>query len=101
MNEEFDRTDLIARVHLDTGLSADDAAKAVRSVFKNLNQALVDHRRVEIAGFGSLYVAPRKGRPYWLLGNLFNKGARITVEFNAAKALRDALERAGGLPVVP
>ena len=58
----MNKTELIAAVAEQAGLSKKDADKAVNAVFESIVAAVAKNERVQIVGFGTFEVRPRGER---------------------------------------
>ena len=89
----MNKTELIAAIAADTGLSKADATRAFDSALDNLSRALAAGDTVQIIGFGTFAVASRPER----MGRNPSTGEAITIKaskapkFTAGKALKDAV----------
>ncbi len=88
---EFDKNDLIRAVIHDVGENPDVVSKIVIDVFENLKKAIMEHKRVEIHGFGvfrqKYYDTVTHGvDPH---GHPFSKGPHVKLKFKAAKKFKN------------
>lgn len=89
----MNKNDLIAVVSSDTGLSKNDATKAVDCVFDSITASLKKGTEVRLVGFGTFSVAKRaasKGRNP-RTNEPIDIPASIQPKFKAGKALKDAV----------
>jgi len=87
------KNDLIVSVAHDTGLTRQDVAKAVESMFGAITGALKEGTEVRLVGFGTFSVAKRaasQGRNP-RTGESINISASRTPKFRAGKTLKEAL----------
>ena len=90
----MNKTELIAAVAEQSGLSKKDATAAVAAVFEEITNALVKGDKVQLIGFGNFEVrerAARTGRNP-LTGEELNIAASKVPAFKAGKALKDAVK---------
>ena len=91
----MNKTELIAAVAKDTGLSKKDAEAAVKSIVANTTKALKKGEKVQIVGFGTFEVRKRAKKQ----GHNPKTGAPMTIPasklpaFKAGKALKDAVNK--------
>ncbi len=89
----MNKTELVASVAEQAGLTKKDAEKAVNAVFASVQSALVAEDKVQIIGFGTFEVRERAARK----GRNPQNGKEITIAasknpvFKAGKALKDAV----------
>ncbi len=90
----MNKTDLVAAVAKDTGLSKKDAEAAVKAVIDNTTKALKKGDKVQLVGFGTFEVRkraakqghnPKTGKPMMI-------PASKLPAFKAGKALKDAVK---------
>ena len=89
----MNKSELIAKVAENAGLTKKDAEKAINAVFSSIEQALVGGDKVQMIGFGTFEVkerAARKGRNPQT-GNEIDIPASKNPVFKAGKALKDAV----------
>ena len=89
------KTDLIAKVAEQTGLSKKDAEKAVSAVIDTVSDALVAGDKVQIVGFGTFEVrerSERKGRNPRTKEEITIPASKLPA-FKAGKALKDAVAK--------
>ena len=89
------KTDLIAKVAEQTGLSKKDAEKAVSAVIDTVSDALVAGDQVQIVGFGTFEVrerSERKGRNPRTKEEITIPASKLPA-FKAGKALKDAVAK--------
>ena len=89
------KTDLIAKVAEQTGLSKKDAEKAVSAVIDTVSDALVAGDKVQIVGFGTFEVrerSERKGRNPRTKEEITIPASTLPA-FKAGKALKDAVAK--------
>jgi len=87
------KSELVAKVAENAGLTKKDAEKAINAVFSSIEKALVDGDKVQMIGFGTFEVkerAARKGRNPQT-GNEIDIPASKNPVFKAGKALKDAV----------
>lgn len=86
--KEFDRKDLAEQIAADTGLDADTVMTVLRSVSKQVGQALAEAKRIEWFDLGVFTLedmAPRSGvAPN---GTRFETPARQRISFDASVQL--------------
>ncbi len=58
----MNKTELIAQVAEQSGLTKKDSEKAVKALFEAVSEALAKGERVQIIGFGTFEVRERKAR---------------------------------------
>ena len=70
-----------------------DISQAVDIILEEISQALIDNRRVEIRGFGSISVRNRKPRATKnpKTGKMMHIPERKTLHFTMSKSLKDVL----------
>ncbi|MBR1944518.1 MAG: HU family DNA-binding protein [Alphaproteobacteria bacterium] len=87
------KADLIAKMAEKSGLTKDNASKALEAFISTVIQALHDKQEVQLVGFGSFYIGsrnaitarnPRTGEPIQIPATNFPK-------FKAGKLLKDAV----------
>jgi DNA-binding protein HU-beta len=89
----MNKQDLIASVADSSGLSKNDAGKAVEGVFEAITGALKSGGEVRLVGFGTFSVSKRKAST----GRNPRTGETMTIKassqpkFKAGKALKDAV----------
>lgn len=89
----MNKTDLIAAVSSDTGMSKSDAADAVDSVFDSITASLRGGNEVRLVGFGTFNVVHRKAS----MGRNPRTGEPIQIKasnqpkFKAGKGLKTAV----------
>ncbi len=89
----MNKSDLVAAVAEDAGISETDAAAVVDGVFDAITGALKSGDNVQLVGFGSFDVSDRAARE----GRNPNTGETIQIaaskqpKFKAGKALKDAV----------
>ena len=89
----MNKSELVAKVAENAGLTKKDAEKAINAVFSSIEKALVDGDKVQMIGFGIFEVkerAARKGRNPQT-GNEIDIPASKNPVFKAGKALKDAV----------
>lgn len=89
----MNKSDLVAAVAENAGLSKTDAASAVDGVFDVIKSALKSGDNVQLVGFGSFGVsdrAAREGRNP-STGEIIQIAASKQPKFKAGKALKDAV----------
>lgn len=89
------KTDLIAKVAEQTGLTKKDADKAVNAVFETLTETLAAEEKVALVGFGTFEVrarAARKGLNPRTKEEITIPASKLPA-FKAGKALKDAVAK--------
>lgn len=89
----MNKSELVASVAEQAGLTKKDAEKAVNAIFASVQDTLVKGEKVQIIGFGTFEVrtrAARKGRNPQT-GKPLNIPASNNPVFKAGKALKDAV----------
>ena len=89
----MNKNDLISAVTVSSGLSRNDAVKAVEGVFDAISEALKNGDEVRLVGFGTFSVAKRKastGRNP-RTGEAMEIKASSQPKFKAGKGLKDAV----------
>ncbi len=89
----MNKSELIAQVAADTGLSQADAGRAVETALRTISNSLSSGDEARLAGFGTFVVSsrgPRTGRNPQT-GAVIQVAASKSVRFRPAKALKDAL----------
>jgi len=89
----MNKNDLISAVATSSGLSRNDATKAVEGVFDAITDALKNGDEVRLVGFGTFAVAKRKastGRNP-RTGEAMEIKASSQPKFKAGKGLKDAV----------
>ena len=89
----MNKSELVAKVAENAGLTKKDAEKAINAVFSSIEKALVGGDKVQMIGFGTFEVkerAARKGRNPQT-GNEIDIPASKNPVFKAGKALKDAV----------
>ena len=90
----MNKKELIKSVVEDTGLSKKDVTTVVDTVFDKITEALVNGKKVKIAGFGNFEVrerAARKGRNPQTGEEILIPESKVPT-FKPAKSLRDAFK---------
>jgi len=89
----MNKSDIVAKVAAETGMSQSALDMAVGKVFKTISDSLAGGEDVAIAGFGSFTVRSRKERQGRnpATGESMTIAASKSVGFKAAKALKDAV----------
>lgn len=91
----MNKTELVAGVAEQAGLTKKDAEKAVNALFDCVQQALAGGEKVQLIGFGTFEVkkrAARKGRNP-RTGQDIEIPASSSPSFKAGKALKDAVNK--------
>lgn len=91
----MNKTELVAGVAEQAGLTKKDAEKAVNALFDCVQQALAAGEKVQLIGFGTFEVkqrAARKGRNP-RTGQDIEIPASSSPSFKAGKALKDAVNK--------
>lgn len=92
-DNKMKKADLIAKMAEKSGLTKDNASKALEAFISTVIQALHDKQEVQLVGFGSFYIGsrnaitarnPRTGEPIQIPATNFPK-------FKAGKLLKDAV----------
>ena len=89
----MNKTELVANIAENSGLTKKDAEKALGAFFESVQQALIEGDRVQLIGFGTFEVkerAARKGRNPQTGKEIEIPAAKSPV-FKAGKALKDAV----------
>ena len=91
----MNKTELIAAVAENTGMSKKDSEKAVSAVFESITAALVAGEKVQLVGFGAFEVKERAER---ICRNPRTKEevvvpATRVASFKVGKALKDAVAK--------
>ncbi|MBV8617616.1 MAG: HU family DNA-binding protein [Curvibacter sp.] len=89
----MNKTELIAKLALDTDLTRDQAQAALQSVINTITEQLQQGDAVNILGFGSFVVAERAARTARnpRTGEAIEIAAGKVPRFKPGKALKDAL----------
>ncbi len=89
----MNKTDLIAKVTKDAGLTKAQAAKAVNAVIDGITEALKKGDKVILVGFGTFKVVSRKARTARnpKTGKEIKVPAKKAPKFIPGKALKDAV----------
>ena len=91
----MNKSELVASVAEQAGLTKKDAEKAVNAIFTSVQDTLVKGDKVQVIGFGTFEVKAREERK----GRNPQTGAEITIPasknpvFKAGKALKDAVNK--------
>ena len=91
----MNKTELVAAVAENTGMSKKDSEKAVNAAFDSITEALAAGEKVQLVGFGAFEVKERNAR----VGR--NPKTKETIEipasrvasFKVGKALKDAVSK--------
>ena len=92
------KSELVAMVAKENGLSHTNAERVVATIFDTMTKALINNGRIELRGFGVLSVHQRKAKT----ARNPKTGAYVQVKakrvpfFRAGKAIKDALNATGG-----
>lgn len=89
----MNKSDLIAKIATDTGLTKTQATAAMQAVEVGITEALVNGETVQLVGFGTFSVkekAERTGRNPQT-GEPIQIPAKKTVAFKIGKALKEAV----------
>ncbi len=91
----MNKTDLIAKTSVETGMTRKDAETAVNAVFDVIAKALAEGDKVQLVGFGSFEVKDRPARTGRNPRTMepVEIAASRTVAFHAGKALKDAVAK--------
>ena len=89
----MNKTELIAEMAKQTGLSKKDAEGALKAFTETVKKQLKKGQKVQLVGFGTFEVVKRKGRTGRnpLTGETIKIKASKAPKFKAGKALKDAL----------
>ena len=89
----MNKNELASKVADDTGLSKDDAGKAVDAVLDSITHSLKNGEEVRLLGFGNFSVSRREAREGRnpRTGDTVQIAASNSPKFKAGKALKDAL----------
>lgn len=93
VSSQMNKNELIGTVADNSGLSRNDATKAVESVFEAISASLAKGDEVRLVGFGTFSVAKRKAST----GRNPRTGEPMTIKastqpkFKAGKGLKDAV----------
>lgn len=89
----MNKSDLIAKIATDAGLTKLQATAAMQAVEVGITEALVNNETVQLVGFGTFSITQRKSR----LGRNPKTGETIKIpakkvpSFKAGKALKEAV----------
>lgn len=91
----MNKSELIAAVAEQAGLSKKDAEKAVNAVVAAVTDALVEGDKVQLVGFGTFEVRTREARTGKnpRTGEAIEIAASKVPAFKAGKALKDAVNK--------
>ena len=91
----MNKSELIAAVAEQAGLSKKDAEKAVNAVVSAVTDALVEGDKVQLVGFGTFEVRAREARTGKnpRTGEAIKIAASKVPAFKAGKALKDAVNK--------
>ena len=91
----MNKSELIAAVAEQAGLSKKDAEKAVNAVVAAVTDALVEGDKVQLVGFGTFEVRTREARTGKnpRTGEVIEIAASKVPAFKAGKALKDAVNK--------
>lgn len=91
----MNKSELIAAVAEQAGLSKKDAEKAVNAVVSVVTDALVEGDKVQLVGFGTFEVRSREARTGKnpRTGDVIEIAASKVPAFKAGKALKDAVNK--------
>lgn len=91
----MNKSELIAAVAEQAGLSKKDAEKAVNAVVSAVTDALVEGDKVQLVGFGTFEVRTREARTGKnpRTGEAIKIAASKVPAFKAGKALKDAVNK--------
>ena len=91
----MNKSELIAAVAEQAGLSKKDAEKAVNAVVSVVTDALVQGDKVQLVGFGTFEVRSREARTGKnpRTGDVIEIAASKVPAFKAGKALKDAVNK--------
>jgi len=89
----MNKGDLISKVAETTGISKDQAQKAVSTVFDSIQETLKSGDKAAFIGFGTFSISPRAARkgknPQ--TGKVIDIPARNVVKFKAGASLKDSV----------
>ena len=89
----MNKTELIAAVAEQSGLSKKDAEKAISALVESISETLAKGEKIQLVGFGTFEVAERAARtgknPQ--TGEAINIPASKAPKFKAGKALKDVV----------
>ncbi|MCL1830438.1 MAG: HU family DNA-binding protein [Oscillospiraceae bacterium] len=89
------KSDLIAKVAKEAGVSKIDAKKVFDATFVAIAEVMNEHDRLQIPGFGSFYAQLRPARAYPAMGS---REAGVSPEkmipkFNPSQSLKDSVAK--------
>ena len=91
----MNKTELVAAIAEDAGLSKKDAEKALKAFTETVTAELKKKGKVQLVGFGTFEVAKRAARqgrnPQ--TGATMKIAASVAPKFKAGKALKDAVNK--------
>lgn len=90
----MNKSDLVAAVAENSGLTKGDASRAVEGVFSAITSALQDGSEVRLVGFGTFLISQRaasEGRNP-RTGDVINIPASKQPKFRAGKGLKEAVQ---------
>ena len=91
----MNKTEMIAKVAKEAGLTKDQASKAVNAVFDSMTDALANSDKIQLFGFGTFEVKELKAR----VGINPRTKEKMEIEaskrtvFSAGKKLKDAVNK--------
>ncbi|GAB6190521.1 HU family DNA-binding protein [Desulfocastanea catecholica] len=87
------KKDLVDKVSSELSMQKQDISLAVDIMLETMATALKDERRIELRGFGSFSVRPRKPRSTKnpRTGKIMDIPDRKTLHFTMSKSLKEAL----------
>jgi DNA-binding protein HU-beta len=91
----MNKTDLIDKIAEKSGLSKKDSEKAINAIIEGVEEALVNHDKVQLVGFGSFEVrqrAARKGRNPQTMEEIDIPESKVPA-FKAGKDLKERLNK--------
>ena len=91
----MNKTELVAKIAADTGLSKKDSEKALTAALANITDALKAGEKVQLVGFGIFDIkerAKRMGRNPRTKETIEVPATRVPL-FKAGKALKDAVAK--------
>ena len=87
----MNKTEMIAKVAKEAGLTKDQASKAVNAVFGSVTEALANGEKVQLIGFGTFETSERAARTGRnpANGESIKIAASTLVKFKAGAALKE------------
>lgn len=102
MRQQFDRSEIIDEIVEETNLTEPQLKLAFDLLAQKIARGLAEQGRVEIHGLGAFSLKtrlPKKGVSPG--GQSYSVGKRLSVDFSAAKEVRDKVTEQRGLPCLP